>query len=95
MRPEKLMQQPTFVSLQISAVLVCAVPLVLSSSASFLSLICASPDHDHEQTPGWTGGELRKTGTGGPDGICHGDAIGNSGKGCDCGADIECGEYLW
>jgi hypothetical protein len=52
--------------------------------------------HDHEQTPGWTGGELRMTGNGGPDGICHGDTIGNTNKGCDCGGTgVPCGEYLW
>eukprot|EP00039_Didymoeca_costata_P002169 m.57998 g.57998 ORF g.57998 m.57998 type:complete len:517 (-) comp11147_c0_seq1:29-1579(-) len=46
--------------------------------------------HDEEQTPGWTGG-----GDGGPDGVCHNDTKGNTGKGCDCGAGVSCGEYLW
>lgn len=47
--------------------------------------------HDEEQTPGWTGG-----GNGGPDGVCHGDTKGNTGKGCDCGgSNVSCGEYLW
>eukprot|EP00947_MAST-08B_sp_MAST-8B-sp1_P005432 g5432.t1 len=46
--------------------------------------------HDEEQTPGWTGG-----GNGGPDGVCHGDQTGNTGKGCDCGEGVSCGEYLW
>lgn len=46
--------------------------------------------HDQQQTPGWTGG-----GNGGPDGICHNDTTGNTGKGCDCGANVSCGEYLW
>ena len=46
--------------------------------------------HDEVQTPGWTGG-----GTGGPDGVCHGDSIGNTGKGCDCGAGVSCGGYIW
>ena len=48
--------------------------------------------HDHEQTPGWTGGELRETGNGGPDGVCRGDLVGNSNKGCDCGGPgVPCG----
>jgi len=46
--------------------------------------------HDEEQTPGWTGG-----GNGGPDGVCHNDTKGNTGKGCDCGEGVACGEYLW
>ena len=46
--------------------------------------------HDEEQTPGWTGG-----GNGGPDGVCHGDTKGNTGKGCDCGVGVSCGEYLF
>ena len=30
-----------------------------------------------------------------PDGVCHGDTKGNTGKGCDCGEGVSCGEYLW
>lgn len=46
--------------------------------------------HDQKQTPGWTGG-----GNGGPDGVCHNDTKGNTGRGCDCGEGVSCGEYLW
>ena len=46
--------------------------------------------HDEVQTPGWTGG-----GNGGPDGVCHGDTKGDTGKGCDCGHGVSCGGYIW
>jgi len=42
------------------------------------------------QTPGWTGG-----GTGGPDGVCHNDTKGDTGKGCDCGDGVSCGGYIF
>ena len=33
---------------------------------------------------------------GGPDGVCHGDRNGNTGKGCDCGGTaVSCGEYIF
>ena len=52
---------------------------------------------DEEQTPGWTGNGHPHTSppSDGPDGICHGDRTGNTGKGCDCGQGVPCGEYLW
>ena len=40
-------------------------------------------------------------GNGGPDGVCHGDTVGNNASGptqsgyCDCGRGVSCGEYLW
>eukprot|EP00051_Salpingoeca_urceolata_P001440 m.41044 g.41044 ORF g.41044 m.41044 type:complete len:513 (+) comp11424_c0_seq1:48-1586(+) len=46
--------------------------------------------HDHMQTPGWPGG-----GNGGPDGVCHNNTKPPWGLGCDCGAGVPCGEYLF
>ena len=50
--------------------------------------------HDHEQTPGWldNGG---KNGNGGPDGVCHNHTAAPWGAGCDCGAGVPCGEYVF
>jgi hypothetical protein len=68
----------------------------ISTRITVLSLAPQTRYHDEKQTPGWTGG-----GNGGPDGVCHGDTIGNNVSGptqsghCDCGHGVSCGEYLW
>ena len=47
--------------------------------------------HDHEQTPGWP-----QPGGGQPaDGVCHNHTTPPWGRGCDCGAGIPCGEYVF
>eukprot|EP01046_Picozoa_sp_COSAG06_P053994 COSAG06_NODE_9486_length_1888_cov_6.752935_1_plen_94_part_10 len=63
----------------------------MAQQVAFLtcSVIHSIRYHDEKQTPGWTGG-----GNGGPDGVCHGDTIGNNVSGptqsgyCDCGHGV-------
>lgn len=51
--------------------------------------------HDEEQSPGWTDPNHEVPPDTGPDGVCHRDEKGNSGKGCDCGHGVACGKHLW
>jgi hypothetical protein len=51
--------------------------------------------HDQEQSPGWTDPNHEVPPDTGPDGVCQGDTVGDTGKGCDCGKGVACGKHLW